>query len=499
MENRPYGPSEAGRSLVAEASGPRRRWPRRLLTAVTAVLLAGAAAAVVLLLLLPSSSHGPRRARPPAAGAQAQAQAQALTAVTSGRPAAPHEVTALIGRQESRVRARPRDARAWAVLGAAYVERGRGTADVADYPRAERALRTSLRLAGGKDAAVLDGLAALANARRDFPAAKRYGEQALKLAPKRWTAYPPLLDAYTGLGDYKAARQTLDKLLALRPAAAARPAVMARASAVYRDQGWREDAVAQLTEAAAAAGTPAEQAAYLAGVGQLAWERGDREDALRHFGAAVRLDPGRRTAWAGQGRALAALGRTARALSAYQRAQEKHPSPDVTLELGELYQSLGRDGAARGQYEQLRDQIRQAVAAGVDEELLTGRFEADHGRAREAVTRLRAEWRRQPGIEVADALGWALHMSGADEEALTYASAATDKAKGGGVRSALYAFHRGMIEKDLGLTAPARRHLQEALRISPYFSPLRVPAARAALRGLGDVPDEPLPPASRKP
>ncbi|MEU1404505.1 tetratricopeptide repeat protein [Streptomyces sp. NPDC005728] len=502
MEIRQYGRSVPATSQMGEPPPPRRqrRWLRRLL--VTAV--AGGTAAGAALMLLPSEPH--RRAAAPAAGPQAQpraqAQAQALTAVTSGVPASLPGLAALVGQQESRVRAQPRDARAWEVLGTAYLELGRRSADAANYPKAERALRTSLEVRGTKtvestrnaeNAAALGGLAALANARRDFPSAKRYGEQALKLAPKRWTAYPPLIDAYTGLGDYKAARSTLDKLMGLRTGAAARPAVMARASAVYRDRGWREDAVAQLTDAAAAARTPAEQAAYLTGVGQLAWERGDREDALRHFEAAVRLDPDQRTALAGRGRALAALGRTDEAIAAYRTALAEQPDPEVTLELGELYESLGQFPSAREQYGLLRERVQQAAAGGVDEELLIGRFEADHGDAEDAVVRLEEERGRQPGVEVADALGWALHRTGDDEGALEYAETATDKTKGGGVRSALYVFHRGMIERELGLDAPARRHLEEALRINPYFSPLGAPAAREALQGLGDVPDEPLP------
>ncbi|MEU0007010.1 tetratricopeptide repeat protein [Streptomyces sp. NPDC006314] len=483
MDNRLSVP---GTSLIAEPPTPRRRlrWLRRVLVAA---LVGGAVAGAVLLPLPQERQH--RAAGPPAAGPQAQA----LTAVTFGVPAALPQLTALIGQQEQRVRAQPRDARAWAVLGSAYVERGLRTADPANYPKAEQALQTSLQVRGARNTEALDGLAALALARRDFPAAKRYAEQALKPAPKRWTAYPPLIDAYNGLGDYKAARETLDKLLGLRTGSAERPAVMARASAVYRDRGWREDAVAQLTDAAAAARTPAEQAAYLTGLGQLAWERGDLPDALRHFEAAARLEPGQRAALAGRGRTLAALGRPAEAVAAYQAALARQPSPQDTLELGELYESLGQSESAAAQYEQLKERVRQAVAGGVDEGLLIGQYEADHGDPWDAVERLEAEWQRQPGIEVADALGWALHRAGDDEEALTYASIATDKAKGGGVRSALYAFHRGMIERELELYAPARRHLQEALRINPHFSPLGVPEARRALAELGDVPDEPLP------
>ncbi|WP_251093593.1 tetratricopeptide repeat protein [Streptomyces sp. Caat 7-52] len=483
MDNRLSVP---GASPVPEP--PRRS--RRVLRRVLVAALAGGAVAGAVLALLPGEHPV---GGPPAPGPRAQARTQALTAVTYGVPAALPGLTGLIGRQEARVRAQPRDARAWAVLGSAYVERGRRAGDAADYPRAERALRTSLEVRGTRNSEALGGLAALALARRDFPAAKRYGEQALKAAPKQWSAYPPLIDAYTGLGDYKNARSTLDKLLGLRTDAAARPAVMARAAAVYRDRGWREDAVAQLTDAAAAARTPAAQAAWLAGVGQLAWERGDLPDALRHFEAALRLDPDQRVAPAGRARTLAAMGRTSEALAVYRAAVKERPRPEDLLELGELYESLGRTELAEEQYARLRTAVRGAVAGGVDEELLIGRFEADHGDAWEAVERLREEWRRQPGIEVADALGWALHRSGEDQEALTYATVATDKAKGGGVRSALYAFHLGVIEGELERYGPARRHLQEALRINPYFSPLRVPVAREALQELGDVPDEPPP------
>nr|WSY54549.1 tetratricopeptide repeat protein [Streptomyces sp. NBC_00886] len=477
MENEQRSP---GTSLAAAR---KRRSPvlRRVLIAT----VAGCVVVGGLLVLLPD---GPRPAPAPAPGPKAQA----LTAVTAGVPAALPDLAALIGDRETRVRARPRDARSWAVLGAAYVEQGRRTGEALYYPKAEEALRTSLKVrAKGNDASAvaLDGLAALANERRDFRAARGWAEAAVKLAPRRWTTYPLLMDAYTGLGDYKATGRTLEKLLELHSG----PAVMARAAAVYRDRGWREDAAAQLADAAARATAPAEQAAWWQRAGELAWERGDREVALRHFEAAVRIDPDQREALAGEGRALAALGRTSEALNAYQVALAKQPSPQYALELGELYESLGLAQAARVQYDTLRALVTKDAAGGVDDELVLGAFEADHGDARDAVRRLRGEWTRQPGIAVADALGWALHRAGQDGEALKFASVATDKVHGGGVRDALYAYHRGMIERELEKDASARRHLQEALQINPYFSPLRVPPAQAALAALGEPPDEPLP------
>jgi len=333
-------------------------------------------------------------------------------------------------------------------------------------------------------------MAALADARRDFRAARAWGEAALRLRPKRWTTYPQLIDAYTGLGDYKAARRTLGRLLKLHSG----PQVRAVAAAVYRDRGRREDAAAALSDAAAAARSPAERAAWLERAGQLSWERGDLEDALRRFRAAVRIDPDQRAAQAGQGRTLAALGRTTEALNEYRVALDKQPCPQYALELGELYESLGLTQAARVEYDLVRSLAREDSAGGVDDELILGVFESDHGDPDSAVQRLRAEWQRQPGIAVADALGWALHRAGDDREALRYATIATDRAHGGAVRDAQYSYHLGMIERELDLSGPARRHLQEALRINPYFSPLRVPLAKEALAALGEAaPDEPVP------
>ncbi|MFE9765709.1 tetratricopeptide repeat protein [Streptomyces sp. NPDC005808] len=461
---------------------------RALIGAVAGGVVLGA-----LLFLLPSAGRDPA---PPAPGPVARAQ----TAVGSGVPAALPDLAALIGDREAHLRAHPGDDRSWAVLGAAYVEQARRTATPAYYPKAEQALRTSLRTRPKGNVEALEGLASLANARGDFREGKKWGEAAVKLSPKRWTTYPLLIDAYTGLGDYKATRSALDKLLELRSG----PTVLARAARVYWDRGWREDAAAAVAVAATRAATPAEQAAFLQQAGELAWERGDREQSLGYYERALSTDPDEHGAHAGQGRALAALGRTSEALRAYQTALAKRPEPRYALELGELYDKLGVEGAARVQYDLLRERVRQEAAQGVDDDLVLGLFEADHGATATAVALLRNEWQKHPGIAVADALGWALHRAGEHEEALKFATRAMDKEHGGGVRSALYAYHRGQIERALERYGPARRHLTEALRINPYFSPLLVPEAEAALEELGEPsaeegPGEPAEGSSAEP
>ncbi|MFI9645883.1 tetratricopeptide repeat protein [Streptomyces sp. NPDC052040] len=412
------------------------------------------------------------------------AVARARTAVAAGVPAALPELTALVADREARLRNRPRDGRAWAVLGAAYVAEGARTADTRSFPRAEEALRASLRVSGWQNSEALAGLAALANARGDHRAARRWGERAVRSAPGVWTMYPPLVEAYEGLGREPAARLALDRLLALNRG----PAAMALAARVYGEQGRFEDAAALLADAAARAAGPAEQAAYAEEAGELAWAQGDPVTALRYAEGALRLDPERCTALAGRGRALAALGRAEEAVESYRKALALHPAPGIALELGELYESLGRAKEAGRTYALTREWVRRDRADGVHGALVRGLLEADHGDPRRAVRVLRREWRRQPGARAADALGWALHRAGEDEEALRFAVRATDPAHGDRTRAALFAYHRGEIERSLGRTGPARRHLAEALRINPYFSPLLARAARSALGELGDPP-----------
>ncbi|MGH4032759.1 tetratricopeptide repeat protein [Actinomycetota bacterium Odt1-20B] len=468
------------------ATQPRRRSPvlrRALIASVTGCVVLGG-----VVVLLPD---GGGKAAPPALGPAGRA----LAAAGAGAPAALPDLTALIGEREAHLRAHPGDEQSWAVLGSAYVERGLRTGDVASYPKAEQALRTSMKARRDGNVEALTGLAALANARNDYRAAKKWGELATMQAPKRWTTYPVLIDAYRGLGDTKGVGKALESLQQLGGGA---PALMA-AGRVYQDRGWREDAGAALTDAAALAEAPAQKAACLYRVGELAWERGEPVEALRYYSGALTADPDHHPALAGKGRALAALGRSGEALNAYQAALAKRPEPQYALELGELYESLNLLPAARAQYDALRARVRQESTGGVNDERILGLFEADHGDPDEAVRRLETEWKRHGSPLTADALGWALHRAGDDEEALEYAKKAHEK----GPRSAPFAYHRGEIERELGAYGAARRHIGEALRINPYFSPLGAKAAKAALDSLGEPPEggpeQVYPPAPPRP
>ncbi|MBT2389677.1 tetratricopeptide repeat protein [Streptomyces sp. ISL-1] len=439
--------------------------------------LVGATLVVGVITIAPGWDDKGPRPTPGAVG-------RAMSAVGTGTPASLLDLSALIEDRERWVRAHPRDEESWAVLGSAYVERGSRTADPAYYTQAQDALQRSVDVLPGEKGNVdaLVGLAALANARHDFAKARTLGESAAKQKPRRWGTYPVLIDAYSGLGDYKAVGKAMDKLAKLHQGGQ----TLGRMAEVYRERGWREDAAAKAYDAVGSAESDAEKAAALHLLGDLSWERGEPEEAIEQYDSALKLAPDHHPSLASRGRALAALGRTDEAFRDYQSALDHAPLPEYALEAGELYQSLGLDGDAASQYARLRKWAERAGIDGVNEELVLGLFEADHGDDLDAaVRRLQAEWDRgHRSMYVADALGWALFRAGNAEDALPHAKTATDQ----GMRSALFAYHRGEIERALDLPGPARRHLGEALRINPYFSPLLAPEARDALDELGEPP-----------
>lgn len=275
-----------------------------------------------------------------------------MAAVGAGAPPSVSDLDALIRDREKWLGAHPGDGESWAMLGSAYVERGTQLADPAYYSRAESALRHSLEVVpddkGNVDALV--GLAALANARRDFGAARTWGERAKKQKPERWTVYPVLIDAYNGLGDYPAAGKAMDKLEKLHSGGQ----TLGLASQIFRERGWREDAASLAYSAAAGADAPAEKAAALQRLGELAWERGEPQEALDNYDASLRFVSKHHPSLVGRARALVALGRTQEAIRDYRTALQLASLPEYALETGELYQSLELEADAATQYEQLR-------------------------------------------------------------------------------------------------------------------------------------------------
>jgi tetratricopeptide (TPR) repeat protein len=385
----------------------------------------------------------------------------------------PYDLARSIEAAQTHLRRHPDDAAVWASLGNMYLERARRTTDTAYYGKAQGAFVRSLRQPTGDGEPYIDaviGMGALANARHDFAGAVGWAERARKVAPFRWALYGVLTDAHLELGQYEQAETTLRRMLNGRPDLAS----FIRAARLEHLHGRPGPARDLLRRACAIPGDPAEYAFCQGQLGELAWNNGDPRTALTAYSQALAADPEDVSARAGKARAEAALGHTDQALRDYATAVAR--SPSLVVEYGELLQHLGDEDGAKRQYAVFTAQQKLLAANGDTDRLAMGMFEANHGDADTAVRHLRAEWKRRRSVEVADALGWALHRDGHHTEAAAFAARAD--ALGG--RNALFAYHRGEIEHALGHAA-ARTHLTRALSINPHFSPAGAARARALL------------------
>ncbi|MBG0856479.1 tetratricopeptide repeat protein [Streptomyces spinoverrucosus] len=385
------------------------------------------------------------------------------------------DLDASVSALQAHLRAQPRDFGAWATLGLAYVEQARVDGDPSRYPQADKALDRSLDLRPRGDQA-LAGRAALAAARHDFPGALDFADRALKQNPYNERALCSRIDALLELGRYEEAARAADTADSRRPGIP----VFTRYAYVRELRGDVGTARRVLEQALGAAATPADTAYVATALGQLAWNQGDHDTALRHYARALAADDGYLPALEGRARAQAASGDRAEAVRGMEAVVARAPLPGTLVALGELYEEGGDKAKARDQYALVHAWTALARTGGVNVDLDTALAAADHGDARLALRAARAEWDRRRTVHTADALAWALHVNGRDKEALPYARRATAT----GYRNATFLYHRGMIELATGRTKEARASLTAALQLNPGFSPVGAREARAALKTL---------------
>ncbi|WP_344421254.1 tetratricopeptide repeat protein [Pseudonocardia ailaonensis] len=403
------------------------------------------------------------------------------TAPVSGAAADPPPTADPLGADIAGIQAQlkitPNNADGWATLGLDYVQEAKNTVNPMYYPKAEGALARSLQIMPTGNAAALAGQAALRAAQHRFADSLTLAQQAQALDPQNSMIYGTLADAYTQLGRYDDARGAVQQMLNLHPGTPA----YTRAEYVYELAGQPDQARVLMNQALDEATAPADIAFCRYYLAELAFTGGDPAEALRQVQLGTQADPRYPDLLEGQAKAEAALGQEAAAVADYAQLLASTPQPQFVIEAGEYLESIGHMTEAQQAYALFDAENSLFTSNGVQLDTDPTLFYADHGDPAKALSFGEAGLRIRPFVEMDDAYGWALHANGRDAEALTWAN----KAAATGMRNALFAFHKGMIENSLGQKDAARTDLSAALAINPHFDPLQVPVARATLTQLG--------------
>lgn len=449
---------------------------RPLLSAARfAIALLAAGALLTGALNIRSAFGGPDLLADPAAPS-------ALAPVVGGQSTrAPSPLDAQIAELQAALRddSRIGDPRASILLGRAYLQKARETADPSWYPKAQTLLLQGLA-ADPADPSALVGLGTLELARHNFADALSWGEKAVAAAPGHAPAYGVVADAQVELGRYDDAARTVQQMVDLRPDLAS----YARVSYIRELMGDRPGSLAAMEQAASAgSGFPENVAWVYVQLGGVSFGGDDLDGAAGAYAKALAALPDYVPALAGQARVLAARGDLAGAAVTYETVVERLPLPEYLIAYGETLDALGRPDEAKDQYALVRAIQAIYTANGVDGDLELARFVADYGgeaELPEAVALARAAVAKRPSIFAFEVLAWTLYRTGD----LDGANAAIRQALRLGTRDATLHFRAGMIAAARGDRAAAIDHLDQTLAINPSFSLRYGPVTRSELNRL---------------
>jgi tetratricopeptide (TPR) repeat protein len=383
----------------------------------------------------------------------------------------------LIARAQERIKLEPGDYKAFSDLGLAYLQKARETNDPAFYTQAEGVLKKSLAIQPDNYDA-LGGLGALNLSRHQFRNAMDWGMKAQRLNPQKSYAYGVVGDAEIELGEYDQAVDTFQKMVDLRPDLSS----YSRVSYARELYGDVPGATQAMQQAVNAGGPAAENTAWArVQLGNLYFNNNQLDKAEKQYSDALRGYPGYLYGLAGMAQVRWAQGQKDEGLKLMKQAVDIVPLPQYLTALGDMYSAVGNSAAAKEQYDLVLYIYRVFEANGVNVGVEKAAFLADYEvDIDQAVKLAEAAAAERQDVHTQDTLAWVLFKAGRYPDAL----AVDQSAMRLGTQNALFYFHDGMIYSNLGESANARQSLQKALDINPNFSVRYAQQAAYALKSL---------------
>ncbi|MCK6544792.1 tetratricopeptide repeat protein [Myxococcota bacterium] len=356
----------------------------------------------------------------------------------------------------------------WILLGRAWVQKARLSADPGYYLHADAAAQVALALKPEYPLALgLRGLVMMNDHR--FAEARELARSVLARDPEELTALGVLADAELELGDLEASAAATQRMIDLKPnlpsysrAAYVRwltgdvreaKRIMWLAIDAGRDQRDPEPGAWAIVEAA-----------------KIFLAEGDYPGAEAGFDRALQRLPSYPPALLGKARAALAQGRASEAAPLAKQSFEASRLAEAAWVWGEAERAAGRDDRASEAFTAVVQTGRQG-----DKRTLAAFFAEENRDLDEALRTIEGELRHRGDVYSHDAHAWALHRLGRHAEA----KAASDRALVHGTRDPVMLFHAGAIRVALGETSAGLDRVREALRLGLAAHPAALKEAKA--------------------
>jgi tetratricopeptide (TPR) repeat protein len=389
---------------------------------------------------------------------------------------------------QARVKRNPDDHASYAALGAAYLQKGRETADAADYELAKGALEKSLDLLSNDPGAAfaMTQMAVVCMVEHRFEEAFTWAQKALALGSGDPSPWAITGDALADMGDYNGSAEAYWRLKSSYGSQDERLAFMyqqdSRMSFLRFVAGDTQGAIQLMDRALRTAveiRMPAENIAWSQyQLGEMQFLAGETNDAERAYLASLGEYPNYYRALAGLAKVRASQGRYVDAVKLYKQAIAAVPYPEYAAALGDIYQKLGQHEEAKKQYELVEfigylSKINQQIH---NRDLAL--FYADHDlKLSESLVLARKELEVRRDVYTWDVLAWSLYKNDKPQEAAEAISHAMEQ----GTKDPQFFFHAGMIYGKLGDSTKAKEYLERALQTNPEFHVTYAETARQTL------------------
>jgi tetratricopeptide (TPR) repeat protein len=231
-------------------------------------------------------------------------------------------------------------------------------------------------------------------------------------------------------------------------------------------------------------GLPAENIAWAnVMLGSFYFKTGELEKAERSYEQALQTFKDHYLAIEHLAEVYAAKGSYEKAAALYERALELNPKPHYYLELGKVYEKLGKPEQSEKLYRKAEERYKEYAESGIkghSRELVLFYAEKNINLDR-ALELAKGDSEDTEDIYAYDTLAWAYYKVGNFDKAKD----AMSKALRLGTRDAVLYYHAGVILHKLGKKEEAKKYFDLVLATNPFFDKEAVNEVRYALNELG--------------
>lgn len=366
------------------------------------------------------------------------------------------------------VRETPGDKKSALALATLYVQEGRATGDFEYYDEAalhyvEDVLKTE---PANFEALMLKSLVQLSQ--HHFDEGLQTAQRAKEVNPYNAYVYGLITDGNVEMGHYKAAVESADKMVSIRPDLRS----YSRIAYLREIHGDMPGAIEAMNEAVKA-GFPGEEGTEWARIqlARLYEATGDLKSAEMHYTIALRERPGYAHGVAGLGSIAVANREYAKAIALYKGADTLQKDYAFKEGLAEAYLLNGQPKEADAVLDAIVKELTAAANKGeaamnhhADNELAyVYLVKKEYGKA---LQHAEAEYRRRPkNMDVNETLAWVLYKSGNPKKALPFITVATQT----GSKVPTLLCRAGLIYLANGDAAKAKELVQQGLKNSPHI------------------------------